>query len=297
MTTIGGTVPTVGFVGLGNMGAGMAANLVRRGFDVVVHDVRAEPVDRLRALGADEAPTTTDLGKRCQIVFVAAFGAEQVRAICLGPDGDGGVVAGLPSGATIVIHSTISTADVRDIATHAGKQGIDVVDAAMTGGGHLAAEGGRLTFFVGGAPEVVERVRPYLDAMAAQIVVVGALGTGVLVKAISNFLSIGNTILINEALHLAKAYDLNVAAILPLVDVGRVGASWVSQNWQDMQRQERHYTTAGGMADMARKDLALARECAAPPGVEMPTLDFLADEVAAGLTRLIAGSDSPDGEL
>ncbi|MBN9110202.1 MAG: NAD(P)-dependent oxidoreductase [Pseudonocardia sp.] len=290
-------MPTVGFVGLGNMGSGMAANLVSHGFDVVVHDVRREPIDRLRGLGAREASSPAELGARSDVVFVAAFGAEQVRSICLGEHGDDGLLAALSPGAIIVIHSTISTAVVRDVAARAEKYQIDVVDAAMTGGGHLAAEGGRLTFFVGGRSEAIERVRPQLEAMASQILPVGALGNGMLVKAISNFLSIGNTILVNEALQLAKGYDMDVTTVLSMVDHGRVGASWVSENWRDLQQQERTYTTEGGMADMARKDLALARECAALPGVRLSTLDFLADEVTSGLTRLLLGSNTPDGEL
>ncbi|HEY3478478.1 MAG TPA: NAD(P)-dependent oxidoreductase [Amycolatopsis sp.] len=288
---------TLGFVGLGNMGAGMAANLVRHGFDVVVHDVRREPAERLRALGAGVADGSSELARRAEIVFVAAFSAAHVRGICLGTEEDGGLVAHLPEGAVIVIHSTVATADVAAIAERARERGIDVLDAAMTGGGHLAAEEGRLTFFVGGEADSVARVRPYLDAMASQVRHVGALGTGVVVKALSNFLSIGNTILVNEALGLGRAHGIDVKTLLAMVDVGRVGASWVSGNWADLQAQERNYTTEGGMAEMARKDLSLAADSAAWAGVSMPTLEFLAGEVAPKLGRLIAGSETPTGDL
>src|SRR5579862_6649701 len=113
----------VGFIGLGNMGEGMALNVARAGFPLTVRDVRAEPLARLEAAGATVVPTNFEVGSRSDLVCIAVFDEQQVRETCLPHGTDAGVVAGLRPGGLIAIHSTVSAGLSRELARHAEAEG------------------------------------------------------------------------------------------------------------------------------------------------------------------------------
>jgi 3-hydroxyisobutyrate dehydrogenase-like beta-hydroxyacid dehydrogenase len=273
----------IGFIGLGNMGGGMAANLARAGWQPVVRDVRPGVAEAVVELGGSEASSNEEVGGRSDVVFIAVFDDKQVLEVCLGSDEDAGVVSGMAAGGVVVIHSTISPATLRALNERAQASGVSVLDAAMTGGGHVAANEGSLTFFVGGNGETLEKIRPMLEAMATHIFPVGNLGAGMLTKVISNFLAISNVGLVREALRLTKAYGIDEQTILSMVQTGGVGASWVSNNWAAIRAQEESYTTAGGMVAMAGKDLNIAFELATERGADMPLLDYIRQNVIPDL--------------
>jgi len=128
-------VVKVGFIGLGNMGEGMALNLVRAGIQLTVRDVRPEPVARLTAAGAAAASSNYALGQACEIVCIAVFDEQQVRRSCLAAGDDPGLLAGLSAGGIVCIHSTIPTSLSRELAEIAAPRGIQILDVPMTGGG------------------------------------------------------------------------------------------------------------------------------------------------------------------
>jgi 3-hydroxyisobutyrate dehydrogenase-like beta-hydroxyacid dehydrogenase len=273
-----------GFVGLGDMGLGMAQNLVRQGFEVTVRDVRPEAVSRLVAVGASSAPTCHDVGQRSEAAFVAVFDEKQVRDVCLGTDDDPGVIAGLPEGGVVVVHSTVSPTVHRALAEQGASRGIEVLDAAMTGGGGVAAQEGKLTFFVGGDAAVVERVRPALDAMAQNVFHVGQLGSGAVVKIINNFLAVSNLVLVREATRLARTMGIEGENLLAMISAGGVGSSWISNNWDRIRDQEEQYTTGKqGMVAMASKDMGLALELSSETSTPMPALRYLVDHIVPEL--------------
>jgi len=111
----GAVMLKLGFIGLGNMGEGMAQNLARAGFPLTVRDLRAEPVARLGALGARCADSNFDVGQASDLVCIAVFTDEQVRQTCLPCGGDAGLIAGLPPGGIIAIHSTVPTSLSREL--------------------------------------------------------------------------------------------------------------------------------------------------------------------------------------
>jgi 3-hydroxyisobutyrate dehydrogenase-like beta-hydroxyacid dehydrogenase len=288
--TSGETQVRVGFVGLGNMGEGMAWNLATKGFDVTVRDVRPEVVARLHDAGAASAGTNREIGRRSDVVFVAVFDDKQVLDVCLGGEGDTGVIDGLGDGGVLVVHSTISPGTHRLLAERAEDRGVTVLDAAMTGGGDVAAREGSLTFFVGGDAATMARILPAMEAMAQHVFHVGTLGTGAVAKIISNFLAVANVALVREASRLATAVGLDEQKVLSMIQAGGVGSSWVSNNWARIRTQEENYTTGrSGMVAMASKDMHLAAEVSAEVGTSMPILQFLLDNVipdldATGLT-------------
>jgi 3-hydroxyisobutyrate dehydrogenase len=275
----------VGFIGLGNMGEGMAQNLARAGFPLTVRDLRPEPVARLAVAGARSANSNFELGHAADLVCIAVFTDEQVWRTCLADGDDAGLLAGMAPGGIIAIHSTVPTSLSRELTDRASTRGIIVLDAPMTGGGEVAAREGKLTFFVGGDVAAFERCKPAFQAMTQHLFHVGPLGAGAAAKIMSNFLAISNTIVVREALRLARNFGIPEERILEIVNTGGVGSSWVSNNWQRIRTQEENYTTGkAGMVAMASKDLHLAQALAKETDTRMPVLSFLVEQALPDLT-------------
>lgn len=278
------------FIGLGNMGLGMAHNLLKAGIPTTVFDVRSEPVASAVSAGATAAASCADAAAQADVVCVATFSEQQVRDVLAGAGDDPGVLATAAPGTVVTVHSTISPAAIRELAAAAGERGIALIDVAMTGGGDVAAMEGNLTFMVGGPDEALASARSALDAMARTVFHVGPLGAGVSAKIISNFLGTSNVALVREALRMAAAAGIGEKEILGIIEDGGVGSSWVSSNWQRIRTQEENYTTGKqGMVEMWSKDLRLAQGLAALHGVSAPIADFIVASVlpevgANGLT-------------
>ena len=270
----------VGFVGLGNMGLGMAQNLVKAGHATTVYDLRPEAVDVALAAGAVAAPSYAELARASDLVCVAVFDESQVRAVVQGAPDQPGVLAAATPGTIIAVHSTVSPGLVQELGARAAEVGVSVIDVAMTGGGDVAAAEGALTFMVGGSSEAVERARPAFSAMARTIFHVGALGSGVSAKIISNFLGSSNVALTREALRIAAGAGLGERQILGIIEQGGVGSSWVSNNWERIRTQEANYTTGtDGMVAMWSKDLKLALDLAEANAVPAPIAEFIVADV------------------
>ena len=139
----------VGFVGLGAIGQPMAESLLREGIPTIVNDLDTEAVGRLVDAGAASADTLADMASRTSLIGVCVPADAHVRTVLDGPDG---LLAHLPEGATIGIHSTVLPETVLWAAEAAGEKGIAVVEAPVTGGALKAAEG-RTTFLLGGDPD------------------------------------------------------------------------------------------------------------------------------------------------
>lgn len=159
----------VGVIGVGNMGGGMARNLLQNGFAVTVCDVRPEPVAELVAEGAHPAQTPAEVGAQSDIVFVMVLNAAQARGVLLG---EGGVAAGMASGGTVIGSATIGRADTAELAAELAAQGIDYLDAPVSGGAP-GASAGTLTVMASGPAAVLARCRPALEAIGRDIYHVG----------------------------------------------------------------------------------------------------------------------------
>jgi 3-hydroxyisobutyrate dehydrogenase-like beta-hydroxyacid dehydrogenase len=269
------------FIGLGNMGLGMAHNLVKAGIATAVFDVRDEAVKSVVSAGATAASSCADAAARAEVVCVAVFSEQQVRDVVTGTDADPGVLAGAAPGTIIAVHSTVSPALVKELAAAAGERRVFLIDVAMTGGGgDVAAAEGNLTFMVGGPAEALAKAGPVLDAMARTVFHVGPAGAGVSAKIISNYLGTSNVALVREALRMAAGAGIKEQDILRIVQDGGVGSSWVSNNWQRIRTQEENYTTGKeGMVEMWAKDLRLAQDLAAVNHITAPIVDFIVANV------------------
>ena len=188
---------TIGFVGIGLMGHGMARNLVEKGYPltVIAHRNRA-PLDDLVSRGAVEAASLAELGERSSIVFICAPGSPQVETIVRG------LKEGLKPGSVIVDCSTSDPSSTIALADELKAGGIALADAPL-GGTPVQAEEGALSAMIGADDEVFKRLKPVVEKWAGTIVHIGTVGDGHRMKLLNNFLSLGYAAIYSEALVLA----------------------------------------------------------------------------------------------
>ena len=188
------TGPTVGVVGLGAIGAGVATSVLREGLPLVVCDVRPEATEPYLDR-AQVAATPADLVGRSDVVVVAVVNDEQVHAVLSGPDG--GLAAAGPDTIFVVV-STISAPCVQAIGAEADALGVAVLDCGVTGGPEASASGD-LVAMVGGDPAVIERAGPVLDSFTSLVVTMGPLGCGLNAKLARNLVQYGSWLAAYEA--------------------------------------------------------------------------------------------------
>ncbi|MER9234581.1 NAD(P)-dependent oxidoreductase [Mesorhizobium sp. M0622] len=192
----------IGFIGLGSMGAGMAANLLAKGWPLTVwaHRSRAA-VERLVAAGATEAEDLHKLAAASDVVILCVTGSREVEALVKGPGG----LASAGKPLLIIDCSTSNPSSTTALAAELATQGLTLIDAPLARTPKEAAEG-ELDVMVGGPTETVARARPVLEAFAARVVHTGPTGSGHTMKLLNNFISMGYSAIYSEALTLgAKA--------------------------------------------------------------------------------------------
>lgn len=203
----------VGFIGAGRMGRPMVSRLVAAGHDVHALGRTAEKRRALEQLGAHPVHDAADAGAHADVVMLCVFTDEQVRQVCL----DGGLLPTMPSGSTLVVHTTASPATIEAIAARAAH--VDVVDAAVSGGPHDIAAG-RLTLFAGGAEPAIDRVRPLLACYGDPVLHVGPVGAGQKVKLVNNALFAGQIGLLAEAIRLGERLGVPESTLLSALGHG-----------------------------------------------------------------------------
>jgi 3-hydroxyisobutyrate dehydrogenase-like beta-hydroxyacid dehydrogenase len=198
---------TIGFIGLGLMGHGIARNIVEKGYalSVVAHRNRA-PIEDLVSRGAVEVRSTREIAERSSIVFLCVTGSREVEALVRGPDG---LKAYLKPGSVIVDTSTSDPTSTAALAEELAASGIALADAPLGGTPVQAAEG-KLSAMVGASPEIFARIKPVLETWAgAKLVHLGEVGAGHKMKLLNNFVSLGYAAVYAEALTLATKAGLS----------------------------------------------------------------------------------------
>lgn len=219
------TNATLGFIGLGIMGQGMARNLLKHGYAVTVWNRTPARAESVLAEGATWAESPAAVAAASDIVFTCVSDTPDVEAVILG---EAGVIHGARSGALVVDMSTISPAATRAIAARLAEKGVAMLDAPVSGGSEGAARG-TLSIMVGGPAEQLERARPYFEAMGKTITHVGGTGDGQMVKLVNQILVVGNALAMSEALEFARAGGLDLEKTLAAVSGGAAG-SWMLSN-------------------------------------------------------------------
>ncbi len=172
----------VGFIGLGTMGGSMAYNTIQGGHELVVHDIRRESATRHLEAGATWADSPREVAEASDIVFTSMPGPTEVEAVFLGEDG---ILQGMSAGKVYFDLSTSTPNLIRRIHDIASGQGVDVLDAPVSGGPR-GAESRNLAIWVGGDKDVFDRCRPALDAIGDKAYYVGPIGCGAVAKLVHN---------------------------------------------------------------------------------------------------------------
>jgi 3-hydroxyisobutyrate dehydrogenase-like beta-hydroxyacid dehydrogenase len=260
----------VGFIGLGNLGEPMAAQVARAGFDLTVFDVRPEPIRRLVALAARSAESILTVARSCDVILIAVVDDRQVTDVLVGDGGSAGVLHNAQPGSVVVVHSTVHPDTCRELSTIALKNQIDLLDAPVTGG-PAGAQTGSLSIMVGGSESALDRCRPVLDAMGSHVSWLGDAGSGQLAK-IANNLGLAMTMrAVHEAVAFAETNGISPTKMIELLGWGTCD-SWVVQNWSSIGHSAAHYHSGGprGVANLTYKDLALALSIAHSRDLALP---------------------------
>ena len=210
---------TIGFIGLGLMGHGMAKNIVEKGYKLAVLGHRnRKPIEDLVARGALEARSASDLAARSTIVFLCVTGSREVEAIARGADG---LKAGLRKGSIVVDCSTSDPNSTLALAEELAPLGVDYVDAPLSRTPKEAWEG-TLDTMVGASEATFARLKPVLATWAGKIVHIGGTGDGHRMKLINNFLSLGYAALYAEALALSRKVGISPERFDSVIRGGRM---------------------------------------------------------------------------
>jgi 3-hydroxyisobutyrate dehydrogenase len=195
----------VGFIGLGNMGYPISLNLLRSGYKLVVYDIVGEKIEKLVNEGATGARSPKEVAELSDIVMTSLPTPEALEEVVTGQQG---ILEADRVELTLIMLDTIPPATARKIALKASRQGVNVLEAPVSGGPYLAREGA-LTIMVGGDIYVFEKCKPLLEKIGRHIYYVGKIGTGSVVKLINNLLSLGNVALMCEAIVLGIKAGVN----------------------------------------------------------------------------------------
>lgn len=252
----------VGFIGLGIMGRGMAANLLKAGFALTVWNRTTSRADDLVAAGARLASSPAELAAECTLICSCVSDTPDVREVLLGEQG---VIHAAQAGSLIIDLSTISPHGARAIGMELTARGLHFLDAPVSGGSEGAAKG-TLSIMVGGDPEQFTRALPYLQAMGKTITHVGGSGDGQTVKLVNQILVVGTMLAVSEALTFAKASGVDLQKTLAAVSGGAAG-SWMLANRgpQCIARDWR----PGFTIDLQQKDLRLVLQAADQVGAPL----------------------------
>ncbi|MDP9427867.1 MAG: NAD(P)-dependent oxidoreductase, partial [Actinomycetota bacterium] len=174
--------PSAGVVGLGAMGRPAAEYLAASEFDTVAYDLDTAALEAIGKKGATPASSLEELAGRSTVVFVFVPSDDDVRTVCLGEDG---LLAGARPGSVIAICSSALPETCEAVAAAGREKGVDVLDAALTGGVR-GAEAGQINLLVGGDEAVLDRIRPLLDPWCGSVHHLGGLGAGQVGKTVNN---------------------------------------------------------------------------------------------------------------
>lgn len=254
----------VGYIGLGIMGKAMARNILKAGFQLVVHNRSRGAVAELVAEGAIEAHSPKEVVTQVDVVFTNLPDSPDVEQVALGPDG---ILEGARVGLIFVDNSTIKPATARHIAAVLGERGVLSLDAPVSGG-DIGAQKGTLAIMVGGPASALEAVMPVLQAVGKTITHVGSSGAGQIAKAANQVMVAAQMVAMGELLILARKAGADPRKVVAAIQGG------AAQCWTLDVKPERLFAgnrQPGFKAYMQAKDLGIVMDTAREYGIAMPS--------------------------
>jgi len=272
----------IGFIGLGNMGRGMASNIRRKQFAMMVYDLNPAPMAALAELGAEIAADVPGLARASTVAITMLPGPREVSATAAT------LLANMAPGSLLIDMSTVDPETTDALAAAAAARGVGFVDAPV---GRLAAHAdrGESLFMVGGSDADFARARPMLEAMGNTIHHCGAPGAGTRTKLVNNYLAIILCQLNAEALSLAQGFGLNLETTLEVLHGTTATNGQLKVNWPN--KVLRGDTAPGFAIDLAHKDLSLILQAANAAKVPLPVAAAAREAFSAARAQGHGGLD------
>jgi 3-hydroxyisobutyrate dehydrogenase len=277
----------IGFIGLGIMGASMAANLQRAGHQLLVSDIRREAAATHLANGAEWAATPREVAAGSEIVFTSLPGPPEMEAVALG---ENGLLSGMQPGTAYFDLSTNAPSMVRKVEAAFAERGVAMLDAPVSGGPH-GAKSGRLAIWVGGDQAVFDRCKPVLDAIGDAARYVGPIGAGSVAKLVHNCAGYIVTVGMAEVFTMGVKAGVDPLAIWEAVRMGAIGRRGGFDGLVD-QFLPGTYDPPAFALKLAHKDVSLATQLAKEVGVPMRLANMTLEEMTEALGRGWAARDS-----
>jgi 3-hydroxyisobutyrate dehydrogenase len=272
---------TVGFIGLGNMGMGMAGNIQKADYPLVVYDVRDTATEPFVAQGARLARSPADVASMSDVIFTSLPGPKEVEAVALGASG---VLEGIKPGGIYVDLSTSRPTLIRRIEPMFRQKGAHVIDAPVSGGKSGAASR-NLAVMVGGEREIYERIKPILDAFGDKVFYAGSIGAGSVCKLVHNMIGHGVRQAIAEGLTLGVKAGVEAEAVWEGIRRGAVGRMSGLHEGVPRTVFRGTYEPASFALALARKDIGLATELGREFNVPMPVANIVEQIAITGMNR------------
>ncbi len=252
----------IGFIGLGIMGKPMAKNLLKAGYSLMVNDLSQSAVAEVVACGA-VAATNAEIGAQCDIVMTMVPNSPQVKAVMLG---EGGVASYMKAGQIFIDMSSINPVASKEIAAELAKNGVEMLDAPVSGGEPKAIDG-TLSFMVGGKQEIFDQCKPILAKMGASVTRCGDVGAGNTTKLANQIIVACNIQALAEAMTLAQMAGVDPQLVFEAIKGGLAGSAVMNAKAPMMIAGN---DKPGFKIDLHIKDLNNALDCAHTVGAPVP---------------------------
>lgn len=253
----------VGFIGLGIMGKPMSLNLINAGFSLTVFDLNQESVNAVAGAGATSAGSPKEVAEQSDVIITMLPASKHVQQVVLG---ENGILEGAKEGSVIIDMSSITPDVSRELAEQAAKQGVEMLDAPVSGGEPKAIDG-TLAIMVGGKEEVFESVLSVLYGMGKDVTLVGGNGCGVTAKLANQIIVNLNIAAMSEALVLAAKAGIDVEKMYKAIRGGLAGSAVLDAKVPMIL--DRNFV-AGGSIAINMKDIGNVMDTAHDIGVPLP---------------------------
>jgi 3-hydroxyisobutyrate dehydrogenase len=277
----------VGFIGLGTMGASMAANLQKAGHELVVHDIRRAAAERHLAAGAAWSDSPKALAEQCEVIFTSLPGPPEVEAVALGASG---LLAGMKEGGAWFDLSTNSPTLVRELNRRFSEKHVYMLDAPVSGGPRGAASG-KLALWVGGDEQIFNRHKQVLDAIGDQARYIGPIGAGSVAKLVHNCAGYAIQCVLAEVFTMGVKAGVEPLALWEAVRQGAGGRRRTFDALADHFLPNK-YDPPDFALRLAHKDVTLATQLGREMKVPMHMANLALDELTAAFNRGWESRDS-----
>ena len=271
----------IGFIGLGNMGAGMCLNIIKNGYKVTVHDINKDSAVSALEMGAVWANSPKELAQKSDVIFTSLPGPKEVEAVSVGEQS---ILDGIDEGSIWVDLSTSSPNLIQALHETFASKGAKVMDAPVSGG-VTGAESGRLAIMVGGDEETFNNLKSVLESFGDRVTYTGPIGTGTICKLMNNAFQYGMEVLLSESLTLGVKAGVNTQKLVECLRNGGGGRGNILNVTFPQTYLKGNFDPPRFKLTGAQKDVSLALELARQHDVPMASATHTYNEMTSAINR------------